>query len=215
VAHARGARHRVGMDNSPDYDAALLLLTTPVLGRRTPLAIHPYGFDWDALFGAAADGPPAARTLVGAAYELWEAKRAIALWEIPATLDHAQMDRMIDALCLSHGGRLKRRPAALPRAGETAAVRHVLASPRLERRVGPHLPEDGFDWYALLATAPGMSRGQRLLVEIAHDLWTRGDEVGLRQITRSLDHDGFARVVDALATCREGFARAPQAALAA
>jgi hypothetical protein len=202
----------VGMDNSPDYDAALLLLTTPVLGPAAALAIRPYGFDWDALFGAAADRPPAARVLVGAAYELWEAKRAIALWEIPATLDRPQMERVIDALCLSHGGRLKRRPAALPRASESAAVRHVLASPRLARRVGPQLQGEGFDWYALLAAAPGMSRGQRLLVEIAHDVWTRGDEVGLRQITRSLDRDGFARVVEALATCREGFARAPEVA---
>jgi hypothetical protein len=202
------------MDNSPDYDAALLLLTTPALGPRAALAIHPYGFDWNALFAIAADGPAAARTLVGAAYELWEARRAVALWEIPTTLDRPQMERVIDALCLSHGGRLRRRPAALARSGEDAAVRHVLASPRLARRLGPHLLDDGFDWHALLA-AQGMSRGQRLLVEIAHDLWTRGDGVGLRQVARSLDRDGFERVVTALATCREAFARSPEVAIAA
>jgi hypothetical protein len=205
VVGAAARRHRVGMD----HEAACLLLTAPVLGRRTPLAIRADGFDWDALFEATASGPPAARVLVAAAYELWETRRAVALWELPASLDRDDMQRVIDALCISHGRPLKRRLERLA-PSEHAAVRHVLTSRRLAKRVAPYVHPDGFDWYGLLAGARTMSRGQRLLVDVAHDLWTRGDEVGLREITRSLDRDGFVRVLEALAACREAFGRAPR-----
>lgn len=199
-----------------DYDAALHLLTAPRLARWTAPAIHEDGFDWNLLMKLDTPAPQQARVLIGTAYELWESRRAVALWEIPATLDRPAMERVVDALQISHG-RVRDVPdprRALARAGspEQAAVAHVLSSPRLAARVGPHVHPDGFDWFGLLAAAETMSRGQRLLVDIAHDLWTRGNAVSVREITRSLDSPTFIRVVEALQACRLAFgsARRPQ-----
>jgi hypothetical protein len=192
-----------------DYEAALHLLTAPPIARWTAPSIREDGFDWDTLMKLETPAPQQARILIGTAYELWESRRAVALWEIPATLDHQGMERVVDALLIGHG-RVRGTPDprhALARAGspEHAAVAHVLASPRLAARVEPHVHPDGFDWFGLLAAAETMSRGQRLLVDIAHDLWTRGDTVGVREITRSLDSPTFLRVVEALQACRLAF----------
>jgi hypothetical protein len=194
----------------PDIEAAQHLLTAPQLWRRTAPFVRADAFDWDALLRMAVDLPDPQRVLVGTAYELCEARRAVALWEIPAALDPAGMERMIEALCICHGeigappdGR---RVPVNGRSAEHAAVAHILASPRLAHRVGPHVHADGFDWFGLLAAAQTMSRSQRLLVDIAHDLWTRGDEVGVREVARSLDSGSFARVVEAMAACRPAFA---------
>jgi hypothetical protein len=196
---------------SPDYEAARHLLATPPLGRRTAPHIRADGFDWNGLFGLVAAGPESSRVLVAVAYELWEARRAVALWELPAALDWPAMSRVVEALYTSHG---RARTAPDPRrvdvegapSADHAAVAHVLASPRLVARVAPHVHPDGFDWHGLLASAQTMSRGQRLLVDIAHDLWTRGDSVGLWDLTRGLDAGNFVRVVEALQAYRQAFA---------
>lgn len=202
---------------SPDLEAARHLLAIPPLGRRTAPHVHADGFDWNALFGLVVAGAEQPRVLVATAYELWEARRAVALWELPAALDWSAMTRVVDALYLSHG---RARTAPDPRrvdldgapSAEHAAVAHVLGSPRLATRVAPHVHPDGFDWHGLLASAQTMSRGQRLLVDIAHDLWTRGDAVGIWDVTRGLDASNFVRVVEALQAYRQAFAargRAP------
>jgi hypothetical protein len=188
---------------SPDRAAVRHLLSAPVFCGRA-LADEPP--DWARLFALGAASPPSARVLVGVAYELYEARRALSLWELPATLDPPQMTRVAEAMYLGHG-RARSAPdvervAAGPSPGH-AAVAHVLASPRLATRVTPHVYPDGFDWYGLLAAAETMSRGQRLLVDIAHDLWTRGDRVGVWEITRGLDASNFVRVVEALSVCRQ------------
>jgi len=186
----------------PDIEAAHHLLIPA-------LASPGEDFDWEAIFARAVSLPAGARVLAATAYELVEARRALALWEIPARLDAAGMQRVVDALCISHGAvgatPDPRRVASGPRSAEHAAVAHVLASPRLADRVGPHVHTDGFDWFGLLAAAQTMSRGQRLLVDIAHDLWTRGEAVSVREVSRSLDTGSFVRVVEALAASRHAF----------
>jgi hypothetical protein len=193
----------------PDVEAAHHLLTAPALARRTEPAVAAGRFDWPALLAIAADLPGHARVLVATAFELCEPGRAVALWEIPAVLDAAGMERAVEALCICHGGVVTppdpRRVAPFGRSAEHAAVAHVLASPRLADRVGPHVHPDGFDWSGLLGAAQTMSRAQRLLVDIAHDLWTRGDAVGVREVARGLDSGGFVRAVEALLACRRAF----------
>jgi hypothetical protein len=193
----------------PDIEAAHHLLTTPGLRRRAAPFVGDESVDWDGLLQLAMELPDPARVIVGTAYELCEARRAVALWEIPAALDPAGMERVIEALCICHGGIAAppdgRRVAVDGMSAEHAAVSHVLASPRLADRVGPHVHRDGFDWSGLLAAAQTMSRSQRLLVDIAHDLWTRGDEVGVREVARSLDSGSFVRVAEALMACRRAF----------
>jgi hypothetical protein len=192
-----------------DLEAARHLLTAPLLKRRTAAHIESESFDWDALFGLESPEPEQARVLVGVAYELVEARRGLALWQIPATLDPAGFERVVEALQISHGPVRTPPDARRVTAGgspEHAAVAHVLGSPRLAARARPHVHPDGFDWYALLASAQTMSRGQRLLVDIAHDLWTRGNAVGVREVARSLDSASFVRVLEALDACRHAFA---------
>ncbi|MGH2948964.1 MAG: hypothetical protein ACRDPC_22385, partial [Solirubrobacteraceae bacterium] len=89
------------MDTSllpPDLQAAHHLLADPVLAPA-----RGDGLDWDALFARSLALPPPAGVLVATAYELAEARRALSLWEIPAGLDAAGMQRVVEALCLSHG----------------------------------------------------------------------------------------------------------------
>jgi hypothetical protein len=83
-----------------------------------------------------------------------------------------------------------------------AAVRHILTSPLIAARCGPHIREDDFDWSGLLAEAETMSGGEQVLVRIAYDLWEARGVVGVWELPRRLDHANFERVLDALALCR-------------
>jgi hypothetical protein len=85
---------------------------------------------------------------------------------------------------------------------EYRAVRHILEAPLLAARCAPFIGDDTFDWGELYAAARTMSCGERLLVRIAHDLWTSSGEVGICDITRKLDERTFHRVLEALRMCR-------------
>jgi hypothetical protein len=88
---------------------------------------------------------------------------------------------------------------------EYRAVRHILEIPQLAARCSPYIEEEGFDWEELYAVARAMSSGERLLIRIAHDLWTSGGEVGLCEVTRKLDDQMFHRVLEALRMCRGAY----------
>jgi hypothetical protein len=91
---------------------------------------------------------------------------------------------------------------------ERAAVLHLLAAPALRPRTAAYLSGGDFDWPGLLTEAETMSGGEALLVRIAHELWEARKDVGLWEIPRRLDPQGFARVLEALRLCRgTGFAR--------
>jgi hypothetical protein len=82
------------------------------------------------------------------------------------------------------------------------AVRHLLAAPRIAARTAPHVRADDFDWDPLAAEGETMSGGERLLVDVARDLWQAGRTVSVASIPRQLDDAGFERVLEALRICR-------------
>jgi hypothetical protein len=85
---------------------------------------------------------------------------------------------------------------------EYAAVCHILAAPVLARRTAPYVLADDFDWDGLLREAETMSGGERLLVDLAAELWNAEKTTGIWEIPRRLDAENFARVIEALYLCR-------------
>jgi hypothetical protein len=96
---------------------------------------------------------------------------------------------------------------------EYAAVCHILAAPALARRTAPYVLEGDFDWEGLFREAETMSGGERLLVDLAAELWTAEKTTGIWEIPRRLDAGNFTRVIEALYLCR-GWAVAVAVAVA-
>lgn len=88
---------------------------------------------------------------------------------------------------------------------EYRGVRHIMESPLLAARCSQYIREDGFDWTGLFIVAQTMSRGEQLLIRIAHDLWTSSGDVGIWELTRRLDPGAFNRVLGALRMCRGAY----------
>lgn len=89
------------------------------------------------------------------------------------------------------------------RTPQRAAVTHILTTPAIAARTAPHLGEDGPDWAGILGEARTMSGGQELLVRVAHDLSEGTSLTAVWELPERLGHTGFARVVEALAMCRQ------------
>ena len=85
---------------------------------------------------------------------------------------------------------------------EYAAVRHILETPLLAARTAGYVHDRDFDWAGLTAESERMSAGERLLVQIAYELWNAEKRAGLWEIARRLDAAGFRRVVEALVIAR-------------
>ncbi len=85
---------------------------------------------------------------------------------------------------------------------EHAAVQHILSSPLIARRTAPYVLDGDFDWRGLALEAQTMSGGERLLVQIAHELWNAEKTIGLWEIPRRLDSHSFRRVIEALQISR-------------
>ena len=83
-------------------------------------------------------------------------------------------------------------------AAANAAVRHILESPALADRCGGFVSADRIDWAGLFAESAGMSGGQRLLVNVAHELWAAEGAIGVSELARRLDQRQFDRVVTAI-----------------
>jgi ABC-type iron transport system FetAB ATPase subunit len=94
---------------------------------------------------------------------------------------------------------------------EYAAVCHILAAPALGPRTAPYIREDDFDWYGLYQEAATMSGGERLLIDLAAELWTAEKTTGLWEIPRRLDGENFRTVIEALYICRGARVAAPAA----
>lgn len=84
-----------------------------------------------------------------------------------------------------------------PAAAARDAVLFLLTSPVLGGRCLPMLAGDEFDWPALLMEAHLMSRGQRILIHLAHDLWTGAGATDVLHLV-GLDRGNFERAVVAL-----------------
>lgn len=94
---------------------------------------------------------------------------------------------------------------------EYAAVCHILAAPAVAPRTAPYVREDDFDWDGLHHEAATMSGGERLLVNLAAELWSAEKTTGLWEIPRRLDAENFRRVIEALYICRGAGVVAPVA----
>lgn len=86
---------------------------------------------------------------------------------------------------------------------QLAAVRHILTTPAIAERTAPYLGEDGPDWAGILGETQTMSGGQELLVRVAHDLAEGTSLAAVWELPERLGQTGFARVVEALAMCRQ------------
>ena len=84
---------------------------------------------------------------------------------------------------------------------EYAAVCHILAAPALAPRTAAYIGEDDFDWDGLYKEAATMSGGERLLVDVAAELWNAEKRTGLWEVPRRLDGKNFRRVIEALYLC--------------
>jgi hypothetical protein len=63
--------------------------------ERTAPYIGADGFDWAGLFAEA--------DKMSGAYDLWEAKGVVGVWEIARRLDRRNFERVIDALAMCRG----------------------------------------------------------------------------------------------------------------
>jgi len=79
-----------------------------------------------------------------------------------------------------------------------AAVRHILSSPSIESRTARFVRAEDVDWGGLLEEARTMSDGERVVVDVAHDLWHADGTIGLTDAARRLDRRAFERVVEGL-----------------
>jgi len=88
-------------------------------------------------------------------------------------------------------------------APQQAAVRHILTTPSIAGRTAPYVGADGPDWAGILGETATMSGGQELLVRVAYDLAEGTSLAAVWELPERLGHTGFARVVEALAMCRQ------------
>jgi hypothetical protein len=65
-----------------------------------------------------------------------------------------------------------------------AITADIRAAPAVERRTAPFIREDDFDWEGLHLEAATMSGGERLLIELAAELWSAEKTTGLWEIPR-------------------------------
>ena len=82
------------------------------------------------------------------------------------------------------------------------AVRHVLSAPQIASRAARYIDRDDFDFAGLVRETETMSSGEKLLVDIANDLWSAKREVGVCDLVRKLDQSNFDRVLEAFRIAR-------------
>ncbi len=82
------------------------------------------------------------------------------------------------------------------------AVRHVLGAPQIAHRTARYVGIDDFDFAGLARETETMSSGEKLLVEIASDLWNGRRSVGVVEVVRKLDQRNFERVLQAFRLAR-------------
>jgi hypothetical protein len=100
----------------PDYHAVRHVLSAPLIAGRTAPYIGEDDFDFVGLDRETETMSGGEALLVRIASELWTAKKAAGLWELPRRLDEGNFRRVIEALALargSFGGKiLVERPAS-------------------------------------------------------------------------------------------------------
>ena len=90
---------------------------------------------------------------------------------------------------------------------EYAAAAHILTAPILRNRTEPLLDpgRQSIDFDALLLHSETWSRGEKLLVKAALDMWNGCGEATLGELISTLDSENLNRVLHAVAMRREHF----------
>jgi hypothetical protein len=88
---------------TPEHAAVVHLLTSPRLAARGAPYVRADGVDWAGLLAEAETMSGGEQLLVRIAYDLWEAKGVVGIWELPRRLDRTSFERVLDALELCRG----------------------------------------------------------------------------------------------------------------
>ncbi len=97
----------------PEYAAVRHILTSPAVLARCRPHVGADDFDWPALLAEAETMSGGERLLVRIAYDLWEAKGVVGLWELPRLLDQSNFRRVVAALEMCRGELAGGRPEVL------------------------------------------------------------------------------------------------------
>lgn len=87
----------------PEYAAVRHILTSDPIAAATAPHIGDGDFDWHGLLVKAEKMSGGERVLLRIAYDLWEAKGIVGVWEIARRLDTRNFQRVIDALAICRG----------------------------------------------------------------------------------------------------------------
>lgn len=87
----------------PEYAAVRHILASEPIAAAAAPHIGNDDFDWEGLLVKAEKMSGGERVLVRIAYDLWEAKGVVGVWEIARRLDTRNFERVIDALAICRG----------------------------------------------------------------------------------------------------------------
>jgi hypothetical protein len=89
--------------HAPEWDAVRHVLASPLIAERTEPYVGAHEIDWTGLLAEAKTMSGGGELLVRIAYDLWEARGVVGLWELPRLLDGANFGRVLEALQLCRG----------------------------------------------------------------------------------------------------------------
>lgn len=79
------------------------------------------------------------------------------------------------------------------------AARHILECPLLADRTAPYIREDEIDWPGMFNDiVPFMCHSERLLIDVAHDLFGGFAVTSLREIVTITDGENFNVICEAM-----------------
>jgi hypothetical protein len=87
----------------PDYEAVRHILTAPQISHRAAPYVLASDFDFAGLEREAKTMSGGEALLVRIAYELWNAEKAVGIWELPRRLDERCFRRVLEALAICRG----------------------------------------------------------------------------------------------------------------
>jgi hypothetical protein len=101
---------------TPEHAAARHILSSPSIAARCAPYIGEDGFDWPRLLVQTETMSGGEQLLVRIAFDLWEAKGLVGIWELPRCLDRESFRRVLDALAICRGELPAGGPAELAHA---------------------------------------------------------------------------------------------------
>jgi ABC-type uncharacterized transport system ATPase subunit len=91
-----------------EHAAVRHILTSPAIADRTASYIGENDIDWHGLIAEAQSMSGGEQVLVSIAYDLWEPRGIVGVWDIARRLDRPNFERVIEALVLLRGDATRR-----------------------------------------------------------------------------------------------------------